>query len=395
MSGSSSPISSAAATCGNVMLRPSGCKRTGQQDLGVKKIPGGEQVGLARVRQLVTQKVEPLQHHRPFSMQSVDSLQAYPNPTTNSSKASTSHLQECNSQMTTSTILQTPKWSPNHKGTVRVSGFTPTVLDSFSQQPCNSSSSNRTLLHHPFATLQRSSTTSVKRGAAESPSKTLPQTSAVAPFIKPRSATKPSEPVNRLQEEESEELLNGRISRAQSLRDLASKFERVHIPKEEVNQAVGRLPDKRYSLMESGSGDLQQQPHHSTPPTREDSMVPTVSKEYLVELHRKLEGCMQDLRNEKAPRRIGAVLMPSNKEGNHHDLLIKLSDVCQQFHQTCTIYAENITPHSKFRFRELLNRMEQQSVRQLRSSAAGMAADTSTSPTIPMARVLWVEGERL
>lgn len=35
----------------------------------------------------------------------------------------------------------------------------------------------------------------------------------------------------------------------------------------------------------------------------------------------------------------------------HHSLLIRLSDATQQFHDTCVIYAENISPHSKFRFR--------------------------------------------
>ncbi|VDM57145.1 unnamed protein product [Angiostrongylus costaricensis] len=48
-------------------------------------------------------------------------------------------------------------------------------------------------------------------------------------------------------------------------------------------------------------------------------------------------------------------------------MLIRLSDVMQQFHSTCAIYAEQITPHSKFRYRELLNRLEV-FVRQLRNS---------------------------
>uniref|UniRef100_A0A914YP98 F-actin binding domain-containing protein n=1 Tax=Panagrolaimus superbus TaxID=310955 RepID=A0A914YP98_9BILA len=41
----------------------------------------------------------------------------------------------------------------------------------------------------------------------------------------------------------------------------------------------------------------------------------------------------------------------------------------QRFHDICKIYAENISPHSKFRYRELLNRIES-NVRQLRQCVA-------------------------
>lgn len=75
--------------------------------------------------------------------------------------------------------------------------------------------------------------------------------------------------------------------------------------------------------------------------------------------------------------------------------LIELGDRTQQFHSTCLIFAEMISPHSKFRyryefylivvvpsnqnfylkmdFRELLNRVEV-FARQVRSSAASSAA---------------------
>jgi len=42
---------------------------------------------------------------------------------------------------------------------------------------------------------------------------------------------------------------------------------------------------------------------------------------------------------------------PKEGEGGGADHLIRISDLLQQFHHTCTIYAENISPHSKFKFR--------------------------------------------
>lgn len=36
---------------------------------------------------------------------------------------------------------------------------------------------------------------------------------------------------------------------------------------------------------------------------------------------------------------------------NRHTHLLQLSDHVQQLHSTCAIYAENISPHSKFRYR--------------------------------------------
>lgn len=95
--------------------------------------------------------------------------------------------------------------------------------------------------------------------------------------------------------------------------------------------------------------------------------------------------CIQELRKENvSSQRLLASTVSSNII-KHHSLLISLSDATQQFHDTCVIYAENISPHSKFRFRfvikknffnfrnqffrELLNRMEIL-IRQLRSCAA-------------------------
>lgn len=72
-----------------------------------------------------------------------------------------------------------------------------------------------------------------------------------------------------------------------------------------------------------------------------------VNKDSLLELYRRLDGCICDLRNERIAR--------SEKNLARNDaqnaILIRLSDIMQQFHHMCAIYAENISPHSKFRYR--------------------------------------------
>jgi abelson tyrosine-protein kinase 1 len=167
------------------------------------------------------------------------------------------------------------------------------------------------------------------------------------------------------------------LSRAHSLRDLASKFEQlqskspVDAQKSSVTQ-LARVPEKRFSMLEGPAGEsssVKMERHLSTPPPTLDEDTPAVSKEYLVELYRKLEGCLQDLRNGRLPRK--TVRTPESLL----TLLVRFSDVVQQFHNTCGIYAENISPHSKFRYRELLNRVEL-SNRQLRQCASASSDES-------------------
>ncbi|KJH44171.1 SH2 domain protein [Dictyocaulus viviparus] len=165
--------------------------------------------------------------------------------------------------------------------------------------------------------------------------------------------------------------------RAQSLRDITTKFEKLAATPAKSGVAVdtnvlANDVSKRFSLLESKS---------SSPITNEQSSITgtdevvaatvsgcdqqSVSKESLLALYRTLEVCIQDLRNKRVGH--GA---PSLGCDTRLAALIRLSDVMQQFHSTCAIYAEQITPHSKFRYRELLNRLEI-FVRQLRSCASG------------------------
>ena len=131
------------------------------------------------------------------------------------------------------------------------------------------------------------------------------------------------------------------IIRAQSLRDLTSKFEKLTKPVPTVIPAHRTVSEKRFSCFEPG---IERETHHSTPANFEDGSSPTVSKEHLAQLYRRLETCITDLRNDKKSSFV-------DPDSEHHAMLIKLSDLMQQFHGTCAIYAENISPHSKFRYR--------------------------------------------
>lgn len=66
-------------------------------------------------------------------------------------------------------------------------------------------------------------------------------------------------------------------------------------------------------------------------------------------MYRRLETCINELRNERVGR--GVISSQRNNNDAQHALIIRLSDVMQQFHYMCAIFAENISPHSKFRYR--------------------------------------------
>ncbi|KAK6760449.1 hypothetical protein RB195_021789 [Necator americanus] len=272
---------------------------------------------VARVRQLITQKVAPLQHHRPFSVQASSD----------------------DSDSSASTLAVNMKHVEKRNG------------GSDSDGP------------RPFSTLQR------------------PKLREVVSKDRVPSA--------------NEELDSGMV-RTQSLRDITTKFEKLtaaptKTPISVRGGLVGTAANKRFSLLES-------KPHSSSvtsetsPSSSPDDVVATplssceqqsVSKESLLALYRTLEGCMRDLRNE----RVGRVTQTSRTD-SRLAMLIRLSDVMQQFHSTCAIYAEQITPHSKFRYRELLNRLEV-FVRQLRTCASGSAnnPDFAESHILPQFEV--------
>ncbi|CAG9533871.1 unnamed protein product [Cercopithifilaria johnstoni] len=175
---------------------------------------------------------------------------------------------------------------------------------------------------------------------------------------------------------ETDELeLSGSMIRAQSLRDLTSKFEKMGNSGLNATPFKGpflRAGEKRYSMMENvaSANGIVSTSDGSISSARESQ--PAVSRDSLLDLYRRLESCICDLRNKRVSRVSKG--QHANYADGQHALLIRLSDLMQQFHHLCAIYAENISPHSKFRYRELLNRMDV-FIRQLRQCASSTSCN--------------------
>jgi len=315
-------------------------------------------VGVAKVRQLVTQKVAPLQHHRPFSIQEHQ-------PDTESNN-------QCNQPAASSLTASS---SSTGSALTSSSAFVTASEQMVPPMPA---------LVRPFATLQRS------------------PASKDAPAVKPRKTPSPPKAIlEQAWEDQKGEMpppdpsttnsTSAQIARAQSLRDPASTLEKISTVPPPPSQhhpqysnggkpLIGLRPtaqqhpkpaaDKRYSMLETCSTPLEtvglgggESATHETP---SPSDKPAISKDLLVELDRRLSACIQELRSENGPRKVAALasrlasLGGTGQAGQgqqqpaahqHHTTLIQLSDLTQQFHDTCTIYAENISPHSKFRYR--------------------------------------------
>ncbi|CAD6188681.1 unnamed protein product [Caenorhabditis auriculariae] len=276
----------------------------------------------ARVRQLVTQKVFPLQHHRPFSLQcqnssstigeNVDASISPPPPSLNSS---------------------------NHNSQDE-SKLDPKIVE-FREQPARH-----------FSTLQR---------------------------FKAKETVAAHGKELRLEDSTG-------MSRTQSLRDITSKFEHMGSPAAKIPEGrhggvlEGRSI-KRLSLLESNTRTESAKPCPTRPARvneiSEDAAgngdQQLVSKSSIISLSQLVEASLKTNKSGIAQQKT-----IENRLSN----LIKLSDTIQQFHSTCGVYAEQISPHSKFRFKELLNRVET-FIRQMRS-----AASPSSSPTFAEQQVI-------
>ncbi|MCP9256809.1 Tyrosine-protein kinase [Dirofilaria immitis] len=284
----------------------------------------------ARVRTLITQKVAPLQHHRPFSMQ----------PDVESSESS-------DDDSSKAVIVQPERLEK----------------ESLAQR------STAKLHPRAYSTLQRSMKASSVILPKRATSGNNVKDGNVSTKLKSKVAVHPTVPDCN----ETDELeLSGSMIRAQSLRDLTSKFEKMGNPKVRILGPLLRAGEKRYSMMENVAdthGAVSTS--DSSTSSAQESNKPTVSRDSLSDLYRRLESCICDLRNERVSRVKGH---RANCTDGQHTLLIRLSDLMQKFHHLCAIYAENISPHSKFRYRELLNRMDV-FIRQLRQCASSSSTN--------------------
>jgi len=280
---------------------------------------------LARVRQLVTQKVEPLQHHRPL-------LTAADNNKTNGSIESADTID----QKRQNRLLPPPPSSQ----------FGTADGASTSNPPAPPPPIPRS-----FCTLQRSLRTKSVLG------------------LKSAAECRQSAAVNEQQlarvSESIDETPTSLLNRAQSLRDLTNRFEKLQMPPLPpppiaAARASCVVADKRHSMME-GSSSAEKPPRALVRPVGAansmlmmvrsesgkdemmiaDSATPpssSVNKDSLVDLYRRLDGCVCELRG-------GA------SDSNPNAALIRLSDFVQQFQTMLAVYAQDISPHSKFRYR--------------------------------------------
>lgn len=210
--------------------------------------------------------------------------------------------------MTASSYAQLPRSKPS---AVMDSGGTST------------SSATSAMAVHPFATLQRGGgnisafatrpSGSVSRKnppplmgtfLAAVDSTTTSTSSANLPHVKPRNSATPSCDLGTTtcsKDNNNDESATAGISRAQSLRDLASKFERISAPStlQHNNPNAILLRSKKTTipevasnceLLESEANEALQHQTHAAPHHARDDGGPAVSKDYLMELHRKLTG---------------------------------------------------------------------------------------------------------
>lgn len=265
-------------------------------------------------RQVVTQKVAPLQHHRPFSMQN-------------------------------SSAERSPPMS--HKSQASIEESCPTIsMQTLEKQRQES------IQPRPYSTLQRQiqrqktdDLTLNSEAAATKPRKFPPTLSSIPSRPSPPTSSSPGSG----EDEESA------MARAHSLKDLTSKFENLGRPGPTATHRT--VSEKRFSCFEPNETDMSEAPHHSTPTNLEDGLAPAVSKDQLGKLYRQLETSITDLRNKRKPVLLRTPIIAQaaaagpNSIGSNDKSIIKLSDNMQRFHDICKIYAENISPHSKFRYR--------------------------------------------
>ncbi|CAK5115327.1 unnamed protein product [Meloidogyne enterolobii] len=309
-----------------------------------------------KMRHLVTQKVTPLQHHRPFSMQAIsEGVQETKKEEDNSSKLEGVYL-------TSSVTFNRPQKleiSDNLNATDEKTAelTTETNKVEVSKTSLNTKKDEKDysvaspVKFRPFSTLQRPEKpnddkisqacvkpkcVTVAQPKLPSPERDIQQ----IPAIRRSDPSMPSED-NQLT--------------PQSERNSASSTIQRHL-----NIFLGDNENSPRLPRESSPSLLSSKEHHQVPVPEDNGQqqqTPPVSKDYLNELHRQLNVFMQEVNRKPTAGTVAFLIraigqqQPKEGEGGGADHLIRISDLLQQFHHTCTIYAENISPHSKFKFR--------------------------------------------
>ncbi len=163
------------------------------------------------------------------------------------------------------------------------------------------------------------------------------------------------------------------LSRTQSLRDISenegqeenSKAPIAPKPAWTTNKLKSVQEEKRWSNVENSTGNqdfVVRKPIQPLKPPRavvrpvaaprnskgqetapQPDVASPINKTTLLDLYQRLDSSVSDIKQMRC---------------HSNSSFIKLSDVVQKFKMMCSVYAENISPHSKFRFRELLGQLE-------------------------------------
>ncbi|KAF7633735.1 Tyrosine-protein kinase [Meloidogyne graminicola] len=322
-----------------------------------------------KMRHLITQKVAPLQHHRPFSMQAVsEGINQEFNKEEESINVGGVYL-------TSSVIFN--KQKKNELNNSNNGNINENKIETNKVEKNYSISSP--VKFRPFSTLQR--TEKSKEGKI-SPQNIKPKCIA---FAQPKYLSNETEqPINKQQLPS--------IRNSDPLKSCEDNNEsQILSDRHSANSiTIKRLSNIFLNENSSNSTKEPLEEHHQTPilediNQQQQQQIPPVSKEYLNELHRQLNVCIQEINRKPTAgtvafliRTIGQQQTKENVNNGEADYLIRISDLLQQFHNTCTIYAENISPHSKFKFRELLIKIEL-GIKQLRTFISTFSSSSSSS----------------
>ncbi|KAL3118978.1 hypothetical protein niasHT_003761 [Heterodera trifolii] len=337
-------------------------------------------VGEAKIRHLITQKVAPLQHHRPFSMQAAvsEGAEGKEKPKDGAEKTESDSGKSARGESLK--MGQRKEWA-EEKAAGEANGQTAP----------------------PFATLQRGNRTQRKQFCVYPRGVAVQFGDCEEEQLDNRNI---GEENTEQKQRQSESEGRGKWKETKRSERSSQKPRDPHFITPLCSSSSE--PVKRRSLLVEPMAPLED--HHELPVVilQEERLnsQPPVSKEYLQELFVQLDVSFNELHNRRPPssacpsgaapsaQSVGVFLLSKATiakcshgvglndahQSQRHVELIRIGDLLQQFHDTCKIFAENITPYSKFKFTELLCRVEG-SIRQLRLCvpAVGKVCATNVS----------------
>uniref|UniRef100_A0AC35UHA7 Tyrosine-protein kinase n=1 Tax=Rhabditophanes sp. KR3021 TaxID=114890 RepID=A0AC35UHA7_9BILA len=340
--------------------------------------PRTDRTDAAKIRNLAAHKIAPSQHHRPFSIQpgEANNLHFRSSSTTSSSRSLSSEENALKNYESYS--INVPKRPPK-----RISlGGSANVVN---QSPKHFATANKptTKPQSLFGLFSRADK-KVKQNAQESGNNlevinNVPKSKRIIIGEAELNLVREKEAETKAEKLSADELglMNG-MARTQSMREIVlknyddnnkaltlSNGPSPNFHQDELTSTPLMKSKKRYSYMDKPQNTIN----------LADKMS-SVSKEHLTNLHTEIEDCITSFRSghmmQVKPSQIAAsrkLFNDGDSEKYQNTLLITLNELLIKFHEKCTIYAENISPYSKFKYKELLEHVDALN-RQLRQYTA-------------------------